>query len=114
MIKTEIPIVPQGLSKSPPLDVPLGQVYVTKDAMDLILESCVSLDDVLQWHATGYGGDLDHDDDWDNYEAAEAGGPNNSLHDLDIEDEDGEPLQLRVETTADRKVTIVSVHTEAD
>ena len=108
MIKT--PTIPPGFTKSPPLDVPLGEVYVKREALDALLVSSVSLDDVLKWHGTGYGGDPDHEDDWDNYEAAAAGGPNISIHDLDEE----EVAQLRVVTPPDRAVTIVSLHTEAD
>ena len=111
---SKTPTFPTGYTKSLPLDVPLGQVYVTKEAMELLVQSNVKLDDVLQWHATGYGGDGDHDANWDNYELAEIGGTNASLHDLDLEDEDGEPLQLRVETPPKRRVTIVSIHTEAE
>lgn len=100
--------------KSHPLNLPLGQVYITKEAMDALFASSISLDDVLQWHATGYGGDGDHDYNWDNYELAERGGPNLSLHDLEAEDDDGEPLQLKVVTPRDRSITIVSIHTGAE
>lgn len=98
----------------PPLNIPLGQVYVTKEAMELLFQSSVGLDDVLEWHSTGYGGDCDHDCGWENYELAEIGGLNASLHDLDVEDDLGEPMQLRVETPLDRAVTIVAIHTEAE
>ncbi len=100
--------------KSFPLNLPLGQVYVTKEAMEALVASSVALDDVLKWHATGYGGDCDHDHGWDNYECAERGGANRSLHDLEAEDDDGELLQLLVVTPRDRSVTIVSIHTEAE
>ena len=98
----------------PPLNLPLGQVYVTKEAMESLVASSVGLDNVLEWHATGYGGDCDPDHGSENYDCAERGGPNLSLQDLDVRDDDGEPLQLRIETAPDRTVTIVSMHTEAE
>ena len=111
---SKTPTFPTGYTKSLPLDVPLGHVYVTKEAMELLFQSNINLDNVLKWHATGYGGDCDHDYGCDNYELAEIGGLNASLHDLDIEDDLGEPMQLRVETPSSRRVTIVSIHTEAE
>jgi len=113
MIKTEMPVVPHGLSKSPPLSVPLGEVHVTVDAAYALLQSSVSLNDVLTWHATGYGCDPDQEEDWDNYELAEVGGDNVSVHYLHFENEYRVPVQLRVHTPADRRVTTVSIHTGA-
>jgi len=113
MIKTEIPVVPPGLSKSPPLGVPLGEVHITIEAAYALMASRVALNDVLRWHATGYGCDPDQEHDWDNYEFAEVGGANVSVHYLHFESEYRVPVQLRVETPANRTVTLVSIHTGA-
>ena len=114
MIETKMPIIPPGLTKSPPLDVPVGEVHITRDAVYALLASSVALNDVLEWHATGYGSDPDQEDDWDNYEAAEVGGANVSVHYLNFENEYRVPVQLRVETLPNRKATMISIHTGAD
>ena len=114
MIETKMPIIPPGLTKSPPLHVPVGEVQITREAAFALLASSVSLDDVLKWHATGYGSDPDQEHDWDNYELAEVGGANVSIHYLHFEDEYRVPVQLRVETPANRRVTMISIHTRAE
>ena len=92
------------------LNVPLGQVYVTKVAQAALDAAGIALDDVLLEHGSGRGGDADYDLGWDNYYNAAAGGLNASAHDLD----EDEIAQVRVVTTPDREVTIVWLHTEAD
>ena len=92
------------------LNVPLGQVYVTKEARAALDAAGIALDDVLREHGSGHGGDADYDLGWDNYYSAKAGGLNGSIHDLD----EDEIAQLRVVTTPDREVTIVWLHTEAE
>jgi len=97
-------------SRSLPLNVPLGQVYATREALEAMAGASIALDDVLTEHVAGSGGDCDHDYGWENYDCAADGGPNYPVHDLDEE----EVAQLRVVTPPDRTVTIVSLHTEAE
>lgn len=92
------------------LNVPLGQVYVTKEARAALDATGVAIDDVLLEHGSGRGGDADYDLSWDNYHAAADGDLNASVHDLD----EDEGSQVRVVTTPDREVTIVWLHTEAE
>lgn len=92
------------------LNIPLGQICVSKEAQAALDAAGITLDDVLREHASGHGGDADYDHCLDNYTGVKAGGPNCSAHDLD----DDEAAQLAVVTTPDREVTIVWLHMEAD
>jgi len=103
---TQLTLAPSGTDS---LNIPLGQVYVTKEAIEAMAEAGVALDDILGEHVTGHGGDGDYDECWDDYHGAALGGDNCSIRDLD---EDGD-VQIRVETPAHRQATIVSLHTKA-
>ena len=92
----------------PPLDVPLGQVLVTKDAVEALALGGTSLDDVLAQHAEGYGGDFDYEERFENYDTAAAGGDNSSLYTV------AEGVTLLVHTPWHRQTTVVSLYTEAE
>lgn len=92
----------------PPLDVPLGQVLVTRAAVEALALSGTSLDDVLAQHAQGYGGDFDYEERFENYDIAAAGGDNDSLHNV------AEGVTLLVHTPPHRQTTVVRWYREEE
>lgn len=94
--------------KAPPgLDLPVGQVVVTLEAIKALADAGVSIDDVLAEHAQGYGGDFDFEETFENHREAAAGGDNFSQHDI------AQDVAIRVHTPGHRHVTIVWLYTEA-
>ena len=92
----------------PPLNLPVGQVYVLREAIKILAVAGVSLDDVLAIHAQGYGGDFDYEESFENYEVAANGGDNHSLHDI------AQGVTLHVHTPWHRQATIVCLYAEAE
>lgn len=90
------------------LNLPVGQVLVTLEAIKALAVAGVSIDDVLAEHAQGYGGDFDFDESFDNHQEAADGGDNYSQHDL------SEDVAIRVITPWNRQATIVWLYTEAE
>jgi len=93
---------------SPWLDLPVGQVLVTLEAIKALAVAGVSIDDVLAEHAKGYGGDFDFEESFENYATAADDGDNFSQHDL------AEDVAIRVVTPWNRQATIVWLYTEAE
>jgi len=89
------------------LDLPVGQVLVTLEAIKAMAAFGVSIDDVLAAHALGSGGDFDFEESFDNHREAADGGDNCSQHDLT------EDVAIRVITPGNRQATIVWLYTEA-
>lgn len=90
------------------LDLPVGQVVVTLEAIKALADAGVSIDEVLAEHARGYGGDFDFEETFENHKEAAAGGDNFSQHDI------AEDVAIRVHTPWHHHVTIVWLYTEAE
>ena len=106
MTETKKPV--QRSSPYPPLNVPLGQVYVAKEAIEALVVAGTSLNEVLAIHAEGYGGDFDIEESFENRATVESGGDNHSLYTV------ADDMTLHVHTPWHRQATVVSLHTEAD
>lgn len=97
---------PARIGPYPPLDIPLGRVLVTREAVEALTLGGTSLDDVLAQHAQGHGGDFDYEERFQNYDIAAAGGENASLYDV------AEDVTLLVQTPWHRQTTVVMRYRE--